>query len=243
MSCGLGSEMLNHPDLIRDCVRSVRSNVPNLPVSVKIRICLPTHETINTIGQDTCQKKLYNGGDMGRTLSLVRVIEDAGAGLRVISVFLSEFLFSFFEFVLFTLLSDYITIHGRTCLNTSAGAPVSLEAIAMVKEAASIPVIGNGDIFSLAHAQTMIERTHVDGVMSARGLLQNPMLFTGADRVSVAVLKDMIDLATTYTLSYKLLHNHMMMMTFPLLGKSDRQTVTMCNSYSMLWDVCHRLFL
>ena len=70
--------MLNHPDIIRDCVRSVRSNIPNLPVSVKIRICLPVHETMNSV---SAAPKLYNGGDMGRTLELVKVIEESGAGL------------------------------------------------------------------------------------------------------------------------------------------------------------------
>ena len=77
--------------------------------------------------------------------------------------------------------------------------------------------------------------------MSARGLLQNPLLFTGANRPTTKLFKDLFSLSLDYTLSYKLLHNHIMMMAFPLLGRSERQQLTMCNSYSMLWDVCGNL--
>jgi tRNA-dihydrouridine synthase len=40
-------------------------------------------------------------------------------------------------------------------------------------------VIANGDITSLAVANDVIDRTHVKGVMSARGILNNPALFAG----------------------------------------------------------------
>ena len=49
--------------------------------------------------------------------------------------------------------------------------------IARVKEAVKIPVLGNGDIFSATDALKMLEETHCDGVMVARGAQGNPWIF------------------------------------------------------------------
>ncbi len=68
-----------------------------------------------------------------------------------------------------------IVIHGRTRSDMYRGS-VNLDYIKMVKEAVSIPVVGNGDIRSIDDAKKMIEYTGCDGVMIGRGAIGNPWL-------------------------------------------------------------------
>ena len=69
-----------------------------------------------------------------------------------------------------------ITVHGRTRKQMYTGFS-NHDAIRAVKEAASVPVIGNGDLRSGADAKKMIEDTGCDGVMLARGALGNPWIY------------------------------------------------------------------
>lgn len=69
-----------------------------------------------------------------------------------------------------------IAVHGRT-RNQYYAPPVDLEIIRRVKNAVSIPVIGNGDITNAVEAQKMIEQTGCDLVMIGRGALGNPWIF------------------------------------------------------------------
>ena len=70
-----------------------------------------------------------------------------------------------------------ICVHGRT-REQMYSPGVNLDAIAAVKAAVSVPVIGNGDIWSAEDAMEMKRRTGCDGWMIARGAMGNPWLFS-----------------------------------------------------------------
>jgi nifR3 family TIM-barrel protein len=71
---------------------------------------------------------------------------------------------------------DSVMLHGRTRSQMYEG-NANWDLIAEVKQAVSIPVIGNGDIFTGEDAHRMLEHTKVDGVMIARGAIGNPWIF------------------------------------------------------------------
>lgn len=76
-----------------------------------------------------------------------------------------------------------VTIHSRTWVQGFGGC-ADRGIIKAVKEAVTIPVIGNGDVHSYAEGLAMMRETGCDGVMVGRAALGNPWLFSPADRPS-----------------------------------------------------------
>lgn len=72
-----------------------------------------------------------------------------------------------------------VTIHGRTRMQYYSG-EANRDIIRQVKRELTIPVIGNGDVFSAEEAVRMMDETGCDGVMIARGALGNPWIFREA---------------------------------------------------------------
>jgi nifR3 family TIM-barrel protein len=69
-----------------------------------------------------------------------------------------------------------VALHGRTAAQRYSGG-ADWDAIAALKQALDVPVLGNGDIWEAADALRMIEQTGADGVVVGRGCLGRPWLF------------------------------------------------------------------
>ena len=73
--------------------------------------------------------------------------------------------------------ASLICVHARTKEQLYAPG-VDLSIIANVKKAVSVPVIGNGDVYTPSDAERMLNETGCDGIMIGRGALGNPWLFS-----------------------------------------------------------------
>lgn len=72
---------------------------------------------------------------------------------------------------------DAITIHGRTREQMYNGV-ADWDIIGEIKETVNIPVIGNGDVFSVEDALKLVNKTKCDAVMIGRGAQGNPWIFS-----------------------------------------------------------------
>lgn len=99
-----------------------------------------------------------------------------------------------------------VTVHGRTRQQLYSGT-ADWHFIAKVKAALSIPVFGNGDVFSPENAQRLLEITNCDGVAVARGSLGNPWLIPRITKyLDTGVLDDTADDVEKLICGYR--HSH-----------------------------------
>ena len=108
--------------------------------------------TVKALKKTPVTVKIRAGWDEGskNAPEMAKMLEDAGASL--------------------------ICVHART-REEMYNPGIDISIIERVKSAVSVPVIGNGDIYSYTDAKNMMERTGCDGVMIGRGALGNPWIF------------------------------------------------------------------
>jgi tRNA-dihydrouridine synthase 4 len=140
-----------------------------------------------------CSIKIRVDPDMTKTIELVKRAEAVGCA--------------------------WIAVHGRTMKQRSTH-PVDYDAIKMVKENLSIPVIANGDVWTLQDAHTIQEKTGVNGVMAARGILQNPALFAGYSVTPPECIADWMHIGLSLGMNTPTLHQHLMFMLFQVHNKT-----------------------
>lgn len=144
--------------------------------------------------------------DVAETVELARVLEAAGAA--------------------------WLTVHGRT-RHQKSSEPPSYDAIARVKEAVRIPVVANGDVFSLADAAAIAAETRVDGVMAARGLLENPALFAGCAATPWPCVQRFLAHSVAYGTNSAIFHHHIAKMAATLLSPADLRLWNALSNASM----------
>lgn len=144
-------------------------------------------------GDRVCiETKIRIHADLDETVRFVKMVEAAGV--------------------------DFITVHGRT-KTTRSSVPANFDAIRLVKQSVSVPVVANGDCFSLEDATQIAEYTGVDGIMAVRGILANPALFAGHEKTPWAAVEYFWHLATSYGLPFRITQHHLLEMMDKLIPR------------------------
>ncbi|KAH7304824.1 tRNA-dihydrouridine synthase-like protein 4-like protein [Rhexocercosporidium sp. MPI-PUGE-AT-0058] len=166
-------------------------------VSEMVTTAKSTLHELGYEGKKTISVKIRVHKDLRQTLDFVRQVEDAGV--------------------------DFITVHGRL-RHTRSSEPVNLDAIKLVKEHARVPVIANGDVFSLSDVDRIVKHTGVDGVMSARGLLECPGEREGTEDNRWEVLEFFMNSVMRAPIPFKLVVHHLSEMVGSDRSQSGRGT-------------------
>ncbi|KAM9311742.1 tRNA-dihydrouridine(20a/20b) synthase [NAD(P)+]-like [Gastrophryne carolinensis] len=135
---------------------------------------------------------------------------------------------------------NWITVHGR--LPEERHQPVHYDAIKVIKDSLSIPVVANGDIKSLKEAETMHQLTGVDGVMAARGLLTNPAMFAGFEETPLTCIQEWTGLALEHGTPFTCFHHHLMYMLERITSKQEKRVFNVLSSTSAVLDYLHCLY-
>ena len=117
---------------------------------------------------------------------------------------------------------NFITVHGRTSAAKPSD-PVDFDAIRTVREHATVPLIANGDVRSLADVDKISKLTGAAGAMAARGLLQNPAMFAGYDVTPDECINDYVHCALSLGTRFEVLQKSLQVIgSIPLVRVACR---------------------
>ncbi|ETN68708.1 dihydrouridine synthase, partial [Necator americanus] len=221
---GFGSFLLNQPDLLGDIVRQCRARIsdPDFTISLKIRVQYPLQRTV-----DLCRKVQISDSChyvQHYTCSYMRRKIGGLLGSSAVPPTLTRRYFASAE----KAGVSHLTVHGRTPHMRSE--PVDYDAIRLVKESVAVPVIANGGITQRMQALDIAEKTGVDGVMAANGLLHNPALFAGYEYTPAICVRDFLRLSANHGLPLQLFQQHVIYMLRNLITPSQRRVLHQLSS-------------
>ena len=152
--------------------------------------------------------KIRIHNDLSRTVDLCRQMEKAGA--------------------------SFITVHGRT--KDQRGEPVNLGAIKTIKQSVQIPVVANGDVKTLEDVETTASVTGCDGVMAARGILENPAMYAGYQETPDECIADWVRIALGTGTIFTCFHHHLIYMCEKRSSRADRKVFNALESTAAVID-------
>ncbi len=144
-----------------------------------------------------------------------------------------------------------IAIHGRTQKQGYSGKS-DWNIIKQVKQAVSIPVIGNGDVFTPEAFVEKLSYSGVDAIMIARGAIGNPYIFqqiqdymktgTYKQKKPIPLFLEYLALAKKYNISFSVIKTHAMQFTKGMDGGSKiRENISKIKTLSELEMYCNSL--
>lgn len=116
--------------------------------------------------------------------------------------------------------ASFLTIHART--PEMRNEPIELDNLKLLRDCVRLPLIANGDAKDLGSAETLFKESRCEGVMSARGILTNPALFSGHSITPLDCLQDWLDITSTIPTEFQCFHHHLVFMLEKVLPKKDR---------------------
>ncbi|XP_045483105.1 tRNA-dihydrouridine(20a/20b) synthase [NAD(P)+]-like [Harmonia axyridis] len=141
--------------------------------------------------------------------------------------------------------ASFLTIHSR--YSEQSGGVINEEALKIIKENLTIPLVANGGVKTLKDCYDLREKVNCDGVMIANGILENPAVFSGVIQTPIECVQKWVDICYNSTLTdeahallskintphviqerplfltFQCFHHHLVFMLEKLLPKSKRR--------------------
>lgn len=187
------SKRIQFQDMERPIAFQILDNNPER-IEKSARFLLDFHPDIIDINLGCCAKTVTSRGAGASLLRDPKAIANIFSRLRHLEIPVTakirlgwdESSLNYLEIV--RILEDnnckLIAVHGRS-RQQFYGGNANWDAIASIKQAVSIPVIGNGDVKTLEDIWRMKEHTKVDAIMIGRAAIGNPWIFSGVDAKSL----------------------------------------------------------
>ena len=99
-----------------------------------------------------------------------------------------------------------------------------------VKESVCVPVVANGDVRTEEDVLRVQEETGVDGVMSARGILDNPALYAGYSHTPLECVRDWVGLSLGTGVTFTQFHSHLIHMLDKVTTRTEKRVFNTLSS-------------
>jgi tRNA-dihydrouridine synthase 4 len=119
---------------------------------------------------------------------------------------------------------SYLTVHARTV--NERHEPVHIDLLKQVIESTNsqrMPMVANGDLFTLNDCYRVCNETKARGVMCARGLLENPAMFSGESTTPIECIERWIDICLKYGTKFDYFKKVLVQMLNNVMSKNEKR--------------------